>query len=297
MTDTTVARSAALGGAASSAADLGLRRGRRARARPHRAAPARRRAPLRGDARLGRAPARRARGEGPAPRLCERPGARCAISPTRRSCSSGSRIRSSCARFGAVLDGRFPHLVLEHLEGPTLDELIDARRRAGARAGAAARAARRLRAALPGRRGRRPPRRQAEQHRDGRPAAADRPQRRADARRGARPCARRSAPTPTWRPSSARPTAGSARRPTSGGWPRRCYTALTGATWRAVDAARGRRAARAAPPPHTRARSPTSSAPASTPTRPPAPPPREFAAALEPLVAALPRRLTLGRRS
>jgi serine/threonine protein kinase len=27
--------------------------------------------------------------------------------------------------FGAVLDGRFPHLVLEHLEGPTLAELID----------------------------------------------------------------------------------------------------------------------------------------------------------------------------
>jgi serine/threonine protein kinase len=26
--------------------------------------------------------------------------------------------------FGAVLDGRFPHLVLEHLEGPTLDELL-----------------------------------------------------------------------------------------------------------------------------------------------------------------------------
>ena len=28
--------------------------------------------------------------------------------------------------FGAVLDGRFPHLVLEHLEGPTLDELLAA---------------------------------------------------------------------------------------------------------------------------------------------------------------------------
>jgi serine/threonine protein kinase len=26
--------------------------------------------------------------------------------------------------FGAVLDGRFPHLVLEHLDGPTLDELV-----------------------------------------------------------------------------------------------------------------------------------------------------------------------------
>ena len=26
--------------------------------------------------------------------------------------------------FGAVLDGRFPHLVLEHLDGPTLDELL-----------------------------------------------------------------------------------------------------------------------------------------------------------------------------
>src|ERR1700750_2283123 len=28
--------------------------------------------------------------------------------------------------FGADLDGRFPHLVLEHLEGPTLAELIQA---------------------------------------------------------------------------------------------------------------------------------------------------------------------------
>src|SRR3954470_12728404 len=28
--------------------------------------------------------------------------------------------------FGAALDGRFPHLVLEHLEGPTLDELVAA---------------------------------------------------------------------------------------------------------------------------------------------------------------------------
>src|SRR5258707_559441 len=26
--------------------------------------------------------------------------------------------------FGAALDGRFPHLVLEHLDGPTLDELL-----------------------------------------------------------------------------------------------------------------------------------------------------------------------------
>src|SRR4051812_9122220 len=26
--------------------------------------------------------------------------------------------------FGAVLDGRFPHLVLEHLDGPTLEELL-----------------------------------------------------------------------------------------------------------------------------------------------------------------------------
>ena len=26
--------------------------------------------------------------------------------------------------FGAVTDGKFPHLVLEHLDGPTLDELL-----------------------------------------------------------------------------------------------------------------------------------------------------------------------------
>ena len=123
--------------------------------------------------------------------------------------------------FGAVADGRFPHLLLEHLEGPTLDELL-------ARDGPLALeqvlplgAARRLRAALPRRRGRRAPRRQAEQRRDGRAAAADRPQRRADPRARRRRCARRSAPTPTWRPSSARPTDASARPPTSGGSPRR----------------------------------------------------------------------------
>jgi len=33
--------------------------------------------------------------------------------------------------FGAVPDSRFPHLLLEHLEGPTLDELIDRERSAG----------------------------------------------------------------------------------------------------------------------------------------------------------------------
>ena len=42
----------------------------------------------------------------------------------RPRCSSASATRSSCAASAAVADGRFPHLVLEHLDGPTLDELL-----------------------------------------------------------------------------------------------------------------------------------------------------------------------------
>ena len=45
-------------------------------------------------------------------------------SPTRPRCCSGSPIPSSCARSAPSTDGQFPHLVLEHLDGPTLDELL-----------------------------------------------------------------------------------------------------------------------------------------------------------------------------
>ena len=173
--------------------------------------------------------------------------------------------------FGAVPDGRFPHLVLEHLEGPTLDELL-------ARDGALA-----LEQVLPlalhvasalhylAAEG--------VVHLDvkpsnvvmGAPAAADRPQRRAHARGGGAPCARRSAPTPTWRPSSARPTGASARRPTSAGLAATVHAALTGAAMarrRTAPPAR-RRGARAAPrrtPARARRRR---RAPGSTRTRPP----------------------------
>ena len=87
--------------------------------------------------------------------------------------------------FDVVPGGRFPHLLIEHLEGPTLRELIEGARSAAARAAAAARPPRRLGAALPGRRGDGPSRRQARQRGDGSAAAADRPQRRPHAGGGA----------------------------------------------------------------------------------------------------------------
>ena len=154
---------------------------------PHRAAPDRRRAPLRGDARLGRAPARRARGEGPAARSRDRParaarpraarpscwralahpvvvrgfGAVARRARSRTWCSSTSRARRSTS----CCDGHGT-LALEQLL-PLGLHVASALHYLAAR-------------------GRRAPRRQAEQHRDGRAAAADRPQRRAHARRGRR---------------------------------------------------------------------------------------------------------------
>ena len=90
------------------------------------------------------------------------------------------------------------------------------------------------------REGDRAPRRQARQRRDGRAAAADRPVRRPHAREAAARCAGRSAPTATWRPSSAtRRAARSARRPTCSGSPRRCTRGVTGV--RPFPRARARR--------------------------------------------------------
>jgi hypothetical protein len=55
--------------------------------------------------------------------------------------------------FDAELSGRHPHLLIEHLEGPTLRALLDESGPLAARAAAAAGAARRRRVALHGRRG------------------------------------------------------------------------------------------------------------------------------------------------
>ena len=110
--------------------------------------------------------------------------------------------------FGAVTEGRFPHLVLEHLDGPTLDELLG-------REGPLALEqllplALHVASALHYLAGEgvvhldvKPSKRC-----DGRPAAAHRPERRAHGRgggEGARPIGTRR----TWRPSSASPTAAS----------------------------------------------------------------------------------------
>ena len=200
--------------------------------------------------------------------------------------------------FGAVRDGRFPHLVLEHLEGPTLDELLA---RDGPLAleqllplGLHVASALHYLAA------------EGVVHLDVKPsnvvmggaAAADRPQRRAHARRGGARCARRSAPTPTWRPSSARRTGGSGRRPTSSGSPRRSTrrSPAHGRSRPASSASRSSPRRRLRSRAARRARSRTRCSPAWTRTRPPARPPPSSPAALEPLVAALPRRMTLGRR-
>ena len=125
------------------AADLGARRGRRDRPRAHRPAPHRRRAPLRGLPRLGRAPPRRARGEGPAARPGRRTRPRCATSSARATCWRGSPTPSSCAASAPRRGGPFPHLLLEHLEGPTLQALLDRHGPDRPRAAAAARDARR----------------------------------------------------------------------------------------------------------------------------------------------------------
>ena len=138
------------------------------------------------------------------------------------------RPSGAAARLRGVLDGPYPHVLVEHLEGPTLRRLI---RRSGPlalRAGAAAGPQRGRGAALHARRGLRPPRHQARQHRDRPPAAADRLQPGAQLRARRADHAARSARAPTCRPSSAPRAwrARSARRPTSGGSEPRSTTRL-----------------------------------------------------------------------
>ena len=129
---------------------------------------------------------------------------RCASSRWRRSCSAGSRTPSCAASTPrSTASARTCSWSISRATRCGADPPL---RRAAARAAAAARDPRGGGAALPGRRGHGPPRRQAGQHRHGRPAAADRLCRRAQGRRArpARPA--RSGPTPTCRPSSADPS-------------------------------------------------------------------------------------------
>ncbi len=142
--------------------------------------------------------------------------------------------------FDAVLDPPHPHVLVEHLEGPTLRQLIREARTAARRAGADARAGRGLGAPLHGRRGLAPPRREAGQHPDERPAAGDRPVARAHVRARRRASASRSGRTRSWRPSSACRAASSRPPPTSGGSARRSTTPS-----RASARSRGRRPASA----------------------------------------------------
>ena len=73
--------------------------------------------------RVGRAPACRARRQGPAAGHGDR---RDALRDLEREADFVARLAHPVVvrGFGADLDGRFPHLVLEHLDGPTLDELL-----------------------------------------------------------------------------------------------------------------------------------------------------------------------------
>ena len=196
-------------------------------------------------------------------------------------------------------DGRFPHLLLEHLEGPTLDELI-------ARDGALALEqvlplALHVASAL---------------HYLAAEASSTSTSSPSNVVMGAPPrlidlsvartleeagAVRAPIGTDAYMAPEQRAPDGPPRRrpPTCGASPRRCTPrspARRGAPRepRRVGPARGARAA--ASPPHARAladvvRAGLDPDPASRPTA------RAFAVALEPLVAALPRRLTLGRRS
>ena len=124
-----------------------------------------------------------------------------------RAARRGSRTRWSCAASAPCWTAASRTCVLEHLEGPTLDELLDAHGPLALEQllplGLHVASALHYLAA------------EGVVHLDvkpsnivmGAPAAADRPQRRAHARRRPPRCAARSAPTPTWRRSSARPTA------------------------------------------------------------------------------------------
>ena len=85
--------------------------------------------------------------------------------------------------FDAVLDGPHPHVLIEHLEGPTLRRLPPGWSAPHGAAASAGRA-RGGRSALHERGGLGPPRREAGQHRDGCAPAPDRPEHRAHARTG-----------------------------------------------------------------------------------------------------------------
>ena len=160
--------------------------------------------------------------------------------------------------FGAVLDGRFPHLVLEHLDGPTLDELLE---RGGALAleqllplGLHVASALHYLAA------------EGIVHLDVKPSniVMGGPPRLIDLsvarthRRGRASCARRSAPTPTWRPSKRAPD-GRLGPPTDVfGLAATLQTALT-----------GERARPAAPAPRRTRRGRAARGPGPRPGRPP----------------------------
>ena len=303
---------AAVGARAPVAADVGARRGRRDRARPHRAA--------RGSAaarryevlpRLGRPPAR----------ACW---SRSSCGPTRRAtparCASSRREAEALARlahpvlvrgFDAVLDGRFPHLLIEHLEGPTLRDADRPRRRrcrSSSSLPLALHVARR--AALPGRRGRVHLDVKPRQHRDGRAAAADRPQRRAHRRARAAGCGGRSAPTRYMAPEQCDAAARGRARPAGRRLRARRDAAPRGRGPPAVpaaerDARESRRpggalpAARARRPSRSRRRvaaigaRPTRSLRRARAAAPPRPPGRGRAGAARssPSLAALPRRM------
>ena len=208
----------------------------------------------------------------------------------------------------AAAGGPFPHLLLEHLEGPTLQALLDAHGPVGLEQllplGMHVASALHYLAA----RGRRAPRRQAGQPRDGRPAAADRLQRLARPGRRRAPDQARRHRRSTWPRSSATARAGRSGPPVDVfGLGATMYRAMTGE--RAFPRADG--AARSEDP---KVRFPQLvRAPAPLPRRTPAPlaellramlapqpgerpTAAEVVAALEPVVAELPRRLVLGRR-
>jgi len=199
--------------------------------------------------------------------------------------------------FGSVPDGRFPHLVLEHLEGPTLDELI-------AREGALALEqvlplALYLASALHYLAAERVV------HLDVKPSnvVMGAPPRLIDlsVARTFEEAAAVRAPIGTdgYMAPEQRAPDGSLGAPADvWGLAATVHAALTGATWRAGGTAP---AGGPAPPAPLPRRTPAALADvvragldpdaASRPTA------RAFAETLEPLVAALPRRLTLGRRS
>jgi len=203
--------------------------------------------------------------------------------------------------FGAVRDSRFPHLLLEHLEGPTLDELIDRERSAGGGALAleqvlplalhVASALHYLAA-------------EDVVHLDVKPSnvVMGAPPRLIDlsVARTLEEAAVVRSPIGTdayMAPEQRLPDGRLGPPADVWGLAATVHAALTGMTWRAPSPAAPATAARASLP----RRTPTALAEIVRAGLDPDPAARpvaaEFASALEPLVAALPRRLTLGRRS